>query len=285
MSLLRSNSMKVILSDNGVLTDYSEEARTWANPAISLSWVAAEDALYIGRPHQFNFLYVNVSTANSSPSALTVSYWNFSNRTWTPFTDLVDETGGLATSGFISWQEQSELDAGTSIIWDKDDPARITGLDSLTWKRELFFVKITLASNSSAATKIQAIKTLLSDDRLMTVIHPEIMEYLPSGETTFLKQHELAKDEIVNFLIVKGLISYEEQMKNPDDWILPATYKCLSLILAPISGDERLTQLKKDFAARANETLLMSAGSIDRNKSETLEKAEKEPGTERHLSR
>lgn len=281
--------MRVIWSDNGVLSDKTEDARTWGNPAIAAPFVAAEDALYIGRPYAFNYLYLQMATGNATAAGMSVSYWDAIASAWKPFSDLTDETDALAKSGFVHWKESVDLASGVSINWAKKAPAAVSGLESLTTKQELFWIRIKLSADASAGTSIQAIKTLLSDDRLMEVAFPEILRYLPNGETSFLKQHELAKDAIVNYLIVKGLISYEEQLKNPEDWMLAATYKCIELVLAPIAGNPELAAVKNDMATKAKDHMLMSAASIDTNKNQVLDSAEKkenkEPASVRYMTR
>lgn len=275
MSLLRSKATRVFFSDNGVLSDHTESMRTWGDPKLTFSWIASQDALYIGRTHKFNYTYVATSTINTTPGVMSMSYWDGAG--WEPFTDLLDETSSFSASGFITWEEKS--------AWQKEKPSMITGLTSLTFEQELFWVKVTLSADSSASTAITAIKQLLSDDRLMSTIHPEILQYLPTTQTNFFPQHELAKDSIVNDLIMSGTISYEDQIKNPEDYILAASYKTISLILAPIPGDERIDVVKKEMASNYSMALRKSAASIDVDKDEILNETEKESALVSHLTR
>jgi hypothetical protein len=269
MSLLRSKATRVFYSDNGTLSDKTEELRTWGTPNFTFSFVAAEDAIYIGRPHAFNHLYVAIATANSGGGSMTVQYWN--GDAWASFTDLVDETAAFNASGFLQWEP-------LRLEWQREETQYITGLTSLTFEKQLYWVKITLSANSSANTSLRAVSKLLSDDRLFSSLYPEITNYYPSGQTDFLPQHELAKDAIVTDLINQGVIDYEDQIKSPDDLMLAATYRCAQMILEPIPGDERLGEVKKAMAKNAKDTLRTSSLSLDKNQNESLDVDEEDPG-------
>lgn len=264
MSLLRSKAIRVFYSDNGTLSDKTETLRTWGSPNFTFSWVGAEDALYIGRPHKFSNFYVAMTTPSVLTPVMTAYYWD--GTAWVAFTDILDETAGFSASGFIQWEEKGQ--------WQKKKPSEITGLTSLTFEEELYWIKLTLATDTTASTVMRALQFLLSDDRLMVTIHPEVMNYLPTGFTDWLPQHELAKNSIVNELIVNGQMAYEEQIKNVEDWILACTYRCIELILDPIVGDERLVLVKETMKDHAKRAIRLSAASIDTNKNEILDPSE-----------
>lgn len=210
-------------------------------------------------------------------SILKAQYWN--NSQWVDFDLFLDETNGFSRSGFVQWEERIE--------WIKRETESIPELSTLKFREYIdqhYWVKLTFLSNPSAFT-LQAIKSLFSDDRSMEAIYPEIMQYLPVGKTNFLEQHELAKNYIVAHLIAKNVIQYEDQLKNLDQWALPATYKAISLILDPIPGDERLAEVKKTMRANAEKTMLGIAASIDKDKNETLELHEREQGASSFMKR
>lgn len=265
MSLLRSKSSRVILSDNGVLSDKTEALRTWGAPAVAHAFVAAEDALYIGRAHKFQNTYSTKTAPAVGASTMTGSYWNGS--AFIPLSSFLDETDGFATDGFLQWEDRAE--------WQKGSKLTIPELSTLGFDVELFWIKLTLSANSTLS--LRAIVPLFSDDRLMQSIFPEIINYLPSGATDFLPQHEVAFQRIAQDLIQSGRISYVEQLKNVEDWMLPATYKAIVLILEPIIGDENLRKVKDDMEDNYKQTLLSASGSLDINKNEKLDPAEEEP--------
>lgn len=272
MSLLRSNELRVLLEHAGSLTDISGEVRSFSNPGVPTNWSKDGTALFIGFRHRFNHRYIKTRKSGASigdpasgesSSNLIVSYWNGSS--WVAFTDVVDETSGLTESGFVVWEEKDD--------WCKDKSSNIPALSTYSNNPELYWVKFTLDDGFDSIT-IQSVKFILSDDRAMVGIFPEIMQYLPNGKQDFLEQHESAKDSITTSLKVKGVISYQEQIKNPDDWLLAATYRAIDIILTPISGDERLLEVKRDIAAKSAYMMNLSKASIDKDKSETLDDEE-----------
>jgi len=194
-------------------------------------------------------------------------YW--SQAGWVTFDDILDETNGLNKSGWIQWEEKPE--------WAKQPPSSITGLSTLPKKEELYWIRLTLSVDASPIA-IQAIKFLLSDDRKVTQIYPEIMNYLPKGQTTLLPQHELAKDAIVAHLIKSGLIAYEEQIKVPDEWLICASYKAIEILLTPIARDEEMRKIVEAMATGYEMTRPDHAASLDIDRSEDLDSFEKEPG-------
>lgn len=275
MTLLRSKATRIFYSQAGTLSDQTELLRNWTTPNFTPVFNAVADAIYIGRFHKFNYLYVALARSSTVSSVMTAQYWN--GKAWVAFTDFLDETEGLKASGFLTWEEKDE--------WVKAKPADITGLTSMASNQELYWIKVTLSASPSVGTSIRSIKKILSDDRLMATIHPEILNFLPEDQEDFLPQHELAKDTIVNDLIMSGTISYEDQIKNPENYLLAASYKCAELVLAPIAGDERLIGVKDIMAANYKAALRKSSADLDTDKNEVLDEKEKEPGFVTHLRR
>lgn len=279
MNLLRGKSTRIYYSSAGVLTDITSEMQTFDTPDKSVTWIASQDALYFGSPHKFNWRYIKMATGNTNAASLTAEYWSRDNG-WQPFKLFIDETSGLKSSGFIQWEDNRPE-------WVKQDCSKITEVASLPYTEEndwLFWMRLKLSSDSSAMT-LSAIKYMLSDDRMMTAIHPEIFSYLPANQTDYLKQHELAKDFIVAQLKQRGVIAYEEQIKNPDEWLMAATYRTIALILAPIPGDDKLNLVKKEMASMAEVTSPGTAASIDTDRNEDLDPQERQPGQIMELGR
>lgn len=268
MSLLRSKAARIYLSQAAnPPVDLTEPLRSWKAPdAVITSWAASTDAIYIGRPHKFNNRYISMGAANADQASLIVEYWNGS--TWNSFTDLDDETNGFKSSGFIAWEEKPE--------WVKAPSTALPALASLGHKEMMFWIRLRLSANSISGFTVGAIKMLLSDDRSMQAIHPEVMQYLPSGQADFLPQHELAKDSIVAEMIRKGVISYEEQIKDIEQWMLAASYKCVSVILSVIPGDKNLAAVAEAMDDAYDKTRPELAATIDTNKNEIADASEKE---------
>jgi hypothetical protein len=265
MTLLRSKSSRIFLSDNGSFSDLTEAARTYGTPSISHSWIAAEDAIYVGRPHKFQNFYCAVLAAGTGVASMTAEYWN--GTAWASFASFLDESAALSASGFLQWEEKPE--------WAIAKPAAIAELSGLGFDTPLYWIKLKLSADRSGLS-IRSMTRLLSDDRLLGTIFPELLNYLPAGQTDFLQQHELAFQTIVQELTASGRIAYAEQLKNVEDWILPATYKAIEIVLDPIVGDENLRKVKDDMRKKYDALMLLAAGSIDLNMSEDLDPGETE---------
>ena len=264
MSLLRSNELRVILKESGTLTDISEKMRDFSDVPHDVSWVANTHAIYLGFKHKFRFRYFKCGTATPALTrcVLAASYWNGTG--FAQFQDLVDETDGLSKSGFLVWEERPE--------WAQAVKNSIAELGPHSPVDGLYWVKLVLSDDLER--RLEAFKFLLSDDRVLTHLNPEIMNFLPSGKENFLEQHEVAANSIVSLLKVKKLIAYREQIRNPDDWLLAASYKAIEIILAPIPGDERLAMVKKNAEDQASIHLNVASASIDVDKSEDMDQDE-----------
>jgi hypothetical protein len=271
---LGRNATKVILSRAGALTDITEEMRgNWSSAGYNLgAFLANTDFIYLGQKHQFNNKYISFETVNSTPAKMKIEYRR--TDTWEQFRRQYDQTDGFNKDGWISWEERLE--------WIKRDTRLISELSTLPGRDDdywdqMYWIRISFDADLAAMT-IRNIKTMFADGSYFPSIFPEINEYLPTGQADFMPQLELAKDFIVKELMQKNLISYEDQIKNIDDWALHCSYRAIVLILAPISGDERLIKVKVDMDRMAKETYVGAAASIDTNKNEVLDPIEREPG-------
>lgn len=271
MSLLRSKSLRVFHKSGSTWTDVTEAMRIFGGVNLSVAWNSAVDSLYLGLPHKFSNRYIKTLGAPTPASAVTASYWNGS--AWANFESFLDETDGFIKSGFIQWEERPE--------WRSAKPADVTDLaGNIPFTDLMYWIKLTRAVTLGVGDPIviDAIKFLMSDDRSIATIYPEINQYLPTGQTDWLKQHELAKDSIIGSLIREGLIQYEEQIKNVEDWLLCASYKAIELVLDPITGDERLDKVKEKMAMNSKIQRRDAAATLDKNKNEVADPSEKEPG-------
>ena len=197
--------------------------------------------LYIGYHGPFAGRYIQIGTANSTASVMSVTYWDGS--AWTAVDDLLDQTsvGGktLATSGFVSWVNKGN--------WVKK---AITGIDSDV---ELYWVKITVSANLHASTTVKSFLNIYNDDNILKAYYPEIISdsaYLPPNETNFLKQYIAAKDLIVLKLKQRRLIDDESQIIDINDVAIAAAHASAWIILRPIARSEE-TRLAADDAEKA----------------------------------
>lgn len=234
--------------------------------------LATTDAFYIGFPYPFASRHIQVSTANTVASVLTVQYWDGTN--WQAVDDLVDgtSTGGktIAQSGFIAWQNKSD--------WFKDD---LTGVDA---DIQMYWIKLTVSVNLSASTAIQSVVNLFSDDTLLRILYPELIidsRYLPDSRTNFLEQHEVAKDQVVLRLKQRQLIDNEGQIIDINPVALAATHYCAFLILNPIATDDTTRQMRDDALKNFSQEIGQLRLAIDADKDGEVSEVERlEIGTQ-----
>jgi hypothetical protein len=200
----------------------------------------------------------------SYAGSMTVAYWDGS--AFTSFQSLIDETEGLSKSGWVQWEEKPE--------WKKATAAAV-GITGMTYAQQLYWCKITL-STDLAGIELEAIKFLMSDDKYLKKIYPEVIKYLPESKADFFEQHELAKDYIIARLMNEGVIAYEEQVKDVSQWRMCAAYQCAVIILDPIAGDDRLNAVRERFEKKFTETYISNAANIDDNADEDLSETETE---------
>lgn len=201
------------------------------------------DALYVGFHGQFASRYLEIGTANTNASVLSVQYWD--GDSWEDVDDLSDQTsvGGktFARNGFISWTNKTD--------WQKSNQ---TGTDA---DLELYWLKFTVSNDLSAGTTIASIINILSDDDLLAKMFPELISdtrYRPSGKTNFLDQHIAAKDWVVLRLKQRDMIEDESQILEPNSVSQAAVYGAACLILKPIATSPD-SQVLRDTACQAFE--------------------------------
>lgn len=141
--------------------------------------------LYVGYHKPISDLYFELSVASQTALALGVEYWNGTN--FAVISSVKDETLGLAVPGFISWDR--------TLISEK-----ATTLNNL----ELFWYKFTV-SISANATIFKGINCILSNDYDLIQEYPNISsDFLPTGQTSFIRFHEATRDEIIQEIRNKG---------------------------------------------------------------------------------
>lgn len=280
--VLKKNATRVFLSKAGVLTDITDAMRAgWTNPGLLFTGLSANtDFIYFGQRHAFNNKYVSlVGAGNTNPAKMKFEYW--ASDQWRTFHRPADGTNGFANSGWINWEERLE--------WTKRDTklipefASLTQIDDEYWD-QFFWMRISLDAAPTDFT-VRNIKLMLADGSYFPQIYPELDQYLPTGQSDWMPQLELAKDFLIKELIQKNIISYEDQIKNIDDWTLHCSYRTIVLILAPITGDERLIKVREEMRKMADSTFIGAAASIDVDKNEILDPKEMEPGKMDWLSR
>lgn len=267
---------RVILSDNGTLSDLSRSVGDLFSQNSTLAIVAAEDAIYLGSDQPFNHRYIKVSTANTSTASVSVSIWTGS--AFTAAVDVIDFTsvGGktLAASGIIQWTTNR-----TSGWVRVNDSADVTGLTG-TAIYDMFWVKLTFSANLYASTAVSYIGQKFSDDSLLGGYYPDLVRSKlimahTSGKSDWTEQHVLAGEELVRDLRVRRYVTSGAQVFDWELFAVPAMHKCAHIIMSGLGEDyaDRATDAQEAYQNELENTM----AGLDRNKDGRLSQEERKP--------
>lgn len=266
-------------SDNGTLTDYSTNLENFYSGTHSFTFVAAEDAFYVGGRLPFNHLYLKMdgTNVNANSSTMTVSYWD--SKEWAEAVEVIDETSvagaSLAQSGFVTWIPDK------SANWVREDTNysgnSVTGLTSVEIY-DLYWLKITFSNDLSANTAFIWAGQKFSDDDLLgteysDLVRSAMIAAFESGKTDWEEQHVRAAEVIVRDLMHKGYIIEKEQILERHDFELASVSKTAEIIFAGLGDDYKDNQ---DAARREyNDRMAKVLPRIDVNKNARIDINEK----------
>lgn len=174
--------LRIFSEISSVFEDSSEELKDYIRETVVKSF-AIGDKLYIGLYKPFNALYLELS-AGVSTSPLTFRY---SDGSTFQSLSVMDDTRGFSRSGFIKWDRDIETWAEQSV-----------NSESLYWIEIEFGAAYDLSANG--------FNIVFSSDYEMQVKNPFVMDYLNKTDTSFIRYHVSARNEIVQLLRNGGYI-------------------------------------------------------------------------------
>jgi len=258
--------------NNTVFTDYSHKMATYSRDAVTISITTAEDYLYVGFNKPISAMYIDITSAASSESTLTLDYWNGSS--YVTVTNLSDDTLGLDRSGFIRWDR--ELDDHATVAVDSS---------TLYWYR-------LNPGTDRASLVISGINLVFSDDYELSLEQPYISdsEFL-GGESSHIKTHVAVRNEIVqkfrnkNYIKIDPITGLNEDINvwdllDIDEVKLAATYLALSKIYFQLSDNpEDIWGVKSEvYQNKFNKFINIARLSIDVNDDGLVDTVENKPG-------
>ena len=187
-----NEKLTILHDDNSVFSDFSNELVGFDRDSASLTFVAAEDSIYVGFYKPINVFYAEFTTPNTNAATLAVKYWNGS--AFTAVDGLHDDTDGFTRSAFVKWDRNQE---NASEVQDE----ATTTINSTV----LYWYKIDLSVDSSAMV-IAGLNIVFSDDQDLKREVYEVSKFLPVGVTTHILSHVSARDEIIQNLNIIGKI-------------------------------------------------------------------------------
>ena len=257
--------LSVLFDENSVFTNFTDEAKEYLRDNIDISWVAAEDALYIGLYKPFYDLYLETdgATDNTDPmnpviidAGLMVEYYNGS--IFTPF-EVQDETKGFSRSGFIKWERELEQWSTTSV-------------DSV----EKYWIKLSFSQDFDIT--ISGLNIVFANDLDLTNMQRDIDRFKDKNDKSFIAYHVSARDEIVQRLRNSGNVTSLEDSKywnTLTKWDLldigevreSAKYLALARINFDVSNqvDDKYYQRFTDYMEMFGSAFKLYRTRLDRN--------------------
>lgn len=275
--------IRLINSDNGVLTDYSLDNQDTSS-TLAFNMVATEDYWYFAQRKPFNSFFVQVSTANASASTLSIEYWEDESTEWRTALDVIDGTssGGstLAKSGIVQFATDSRYD--WDISGDAYEDTYPTVLNSL-YITNVYWIRVKVSADLDALTKVKRIVYAFTNTQNVNSHDPKIANYytaFESGKTNWEDEIITASYQVARDLKDKEIILNRGQILELEDVALPTEYKTLSNIYFSLGGDymDKYEKMKEKYEESISLKWItkdkVSAGRV--NRIEIDNKVEKE---------
>lgn len=181
--------------DNSSFSDNSLDLNNYLQDDVSLSWVALEDAQYIGLYKPFYNLYFELTTAASASPSLSIEYWNGS--AWSALS-VRDETKDLSRSGFIRWDRELTDWAATTVN-----------------SESAYYIRLTASVDFTVTYR--GINIVFANDNDLTAEQADVVtRYKASGDSSMIRYHVAARNEIIQSLRNSGYLTQQTLSENPN---------------------------------------------------------------------
>jgi hypothetical protein len=182
---------------NSAFNDISDQLRDYLRDPVNASFLV-NDKLYLGLYKPFNSVYMELA-ANTSSVNLSFKYSNGSG--FSPLA-VMDDSRGFSRSGFIQWDR--DIDE-----WKEQT---VNG-------KSLFWIEIEFLENYDF--NCNGLNIVFSSDYEMEIKNPFVLDYLAKNDTSFIRNHVAARNEIVQLLRNGGYIKMptgqEDLFFNPSE--------------------------------------------------------------------
>lgn len=267
-------AQRVIWEDDTTLKDISVDMCDFRQGEQTIEIVAADDRIYLGSFLPFNHRWIDIGTANSNASAVTVEIWW--SEDWTAAVDVIDETSSsgvaLAQDGYLRWN--TEIERG----WDKERESEdVTGLTG-TSIYNMYWVRLTYSADFSAGTSLKYIGHKFADDDTLYGYYADlqnttIQDAYESGKTDWNEQHYMAAQEIIKDLRTRNIVVSADQILDPELFEIAAVHKAAEIIYRGMGSEFR--QDKSDARKAYNEAISRRYFNIDLDGDARLDSAER----------
>ena len=260
--------------------------KNWDSDTMLAPLVKDEDLIYIGAPHTFSSRFIKLKVANDVSAILDAEYYSGSTNGWRKFKNFADETRlngkSLAQDGFIQWDLPTD--------WVKN---QVNSIPELPYDvnsgdgNGYYWMRLKSSANFKALTELDWLGMIWSQERLLKSRWQAVLssKYLPTNQTHWYKEIELATKDVADDLKIQNLIDYEMQCKDYEELSQLATLKTLINILLPLRASDDLNEMRKDFEKLYTTKLSVKIKGIDTDKDEALNETEQQGGVSGRIMR
>lgn len=266
---------RLFYSDNGTLSDWTISLGDYKSGTTVASIVPAEDYLYVGAVAPFNHLYLKLGTiVNALSGSISIEYWD--GNSWHEVIETIDETSGLAQSGFVTWVPDRQS------VWHRSntnlDGQAITGLTSLQIY-DLYWARLKFTGTFTPAIDFSWAGQKFSDDNDLGSEFPDLVRSatktaFEAGKTNYEEQAVRAAELIVQDMIKENIIWSKNQILSRDEFKLMSVSKVAEMIFNAFGDDylDQKTAARNEYQSRFKKVIF----SIDRNQDGALSVGEQQ---------
>ena len=273
------DNLRVIYSNNGVLSDFSKELNKYqsGNQVIS-DFVASEDKIFIGSRHPFNHLFIKFITPNANNVTASIKYWD--GEEFHSVVHIDDETNGFKNNGFITFFPDKDES------WDRESTnhsgEQVTGLTSVKIY-DLYWLELTFDSDFSANVDLSWFGQKFCDDDDLGGEYPDLNRsvmrdaFLKDGQvsgdkTDWEEQIVIASKMIIKDLKAKNLIYHSGQVLEREVFKLTCVSKLAEIIYNSLGDDyiDNRTSSRQEYISRLDN----SVNQLDKNKNALVDVVE-----------
>jgi hypothetical protein len=228
---------RILYKDNNTINDWTTSLNNYNQGTETFSFVANEDAIYIGNIAPFNHFYIKLDTPNTANTTMNLQYW--SGTGFNDVAEIIDETNGLTQEGFVTftpdknegWVEQDTSGSGGTI----DELNAVEIYDK-------YWLKITFSDDLDPDCVISWIGQIFSNDDDLATEYPDLVRQnvltaFESGKTNWEEQHVKAGEMIVRDLIGKRVITSKNQILERESFKLASVSKVAQIIFNSFGDD------------------------------------------------
>jgi hypothetical protein len=237
---------RIVLSDNGTLTDITEATHTYSTTGTLHSFVAAEDALYIGSRFPMSEKFFK---ATGGIGGLTVKYWDGDG--FREVVDMRDLTNGWSQDGYI------KIVPDRDHSWQSADTADVPLLSNITIYCQ-YWMQITV--DTDAPVDLAWIGDLFCQDDDIGAEYPDlnrstVKDGFTSGKTDWEEQRAVASQFMVEDLIGRATIKSSNQLFEVERFRRTCVSRVAEVIFSAFGSDyeDDRNKARKLYSERFNQ--------------------------------